>query len=241
MCSDHISTCQAAPRAWMLPGVGLQHEGVELAAPRGAALRAVLRMQHSARDQNACMQKQFHSINPNAQWCVSQSSTCAQTLRRSDARCLSVGPMAQRVVHALKGLPCRARVTPASLPRTTSSAQCSRRLRSTRVAASVLLAHAEVTENINTLSMGPNVGIHAGLTWPHERAQPTCNLPSDVVACAGRALPNIRELPFASQCAHRSDYFVHTRPQGGVERNHPSNQVEQSPRIPICSQLHSHN
>ena len=36
----------------------------------------------------------------------------------------------------------------ARLPRTASSAQCSRRLRSTRAAAPVLLAHAEVTKNI---------------------------------------------------------------------------------------------
>ncbi len=65
------------------------------------------------------------------------------------ARYLSFGHMAQCVVHARKGLAPRARVTPASyLPRTggtASSAQRSRRLRSTRVAAPGLLAHAYVT------------------------------------------------------------------------------------------------
>ncbi len=45
----------------------------------------------------------------------------------------------------------------ARLPRTASSAQRSRRLRSTRAAAPVLLAHAIVTENINILSMGPKL------------------------------------------------------------------------------------
>ncbi len=45
----------------------------------------------------------------------------------------------------------------ACLPRTASSAQRSRRLRSTRAAAPVLLAHANVTENINILSMGPKL------------------------------------------------------------------------------------
>ena len=58
--------------------------------------------------------------------------------------CLSFHPMAQCAVHALKGLACRARATPASSPASASSAQCSRRLRSTRVAVPVLLAHAEV-------------------------------------------------------------------------------------------------
>ena len=43
----------------------------------------------------------------------------------------------------------------ARLPRTASSAQCSRRLRSTRAAAPVLLAHAVVTKNIIFFSMGP--------------------------------------------------------------------------------------
>ena len=48
-------------------------------------------------------------------------------------------------VHALTGLVCHARVTPASLPRAASSAQRSRRLRSTRGAAPGLLAHVVVT------------------------------------------------------------------------------------------------
>ncbi len=62
---------------------------------------------------------------------------------------LSFGPMAQCVVHALKGLTCRARATPASSPaRTASTAKCSRRLRSTSTAVPALLAHAEVTNNI---------------------------------------------------------------------------------------------
>ena len=62
---------------------------------------------------------------------------------------LSFGTMAQCVVHALKGLVCRARVTPASSP-ASHSKQCSvlTLLRSTRAAAPVLLAHAEVTKNI---------------------------------------------------------------------------------------------
>ncbi len=118
MYNHHISTSRAVLCACMALGVGLQHEGVELAAAWGAArgaVREVLHMQQSTRDHNACMQKQFHSINPNAQ-CVSQSSTCAQTLRRNDTRYLRFGAMAQCVVHALKGLACRARVTPASSP-----------------------------------------------------------------------------------------------------------------------------
>ena len=51
----------------------------------------------------------------------------------------------------------------ARLPRTASSAQRSRRLRSTRAAAPVLLAHANVTENINIFSMGPNLGTPHGI------------------------------------------------------------------------------
>ena len=57
---------------------------------------------------------------------------------------LSFGPMAQCVVHALKGLACRARVIPACSPASHCGKQ-SRRLRSTCAAAPVLLAHAEVT------------------------------------------------------------------------------------------------
>ncbi len=50
---------------------------------------------------------------------------------------LSCGPLDQCVVHALKGLACRARVSLwlARLPRTASSTQRSRHLRSTRAAA----------------------------------------------------------------------------------------------------------
>ena len=61
------------------------------------------------------------------------------------------GPIAQCVVHALNGLACRARVTPATvahLPRTASSARRSRRRRSTCVAAPGLLAYTEVTKII---------------------------------------------------------------------------------------------
>ena len=53
----------------------------------------------------------------------------------------------------------------ARLPRTASSAQRSRSLRSTRAAAPVLLAHANVTENINIFSMGPKLrypGVNTG-------------------------------------------------------------------------------
>ncbi len=45
----------------------------------------------------------------------------------------------------------------ARLPRTASSAQHSRRLRSTRAAAPILLAHAEVTKTIILFSMGPKL------------------------------------------------------------------------------------
>ncbi len=86
---------------------------------------------------------------------------------------LSFGPMAQRVLHALKGLACfhsmaqcvvhvlkglacRARATLAS--RTASSAHRSRRLRSTRAAAPGLLAHAEVTKNTTIFQWVQNVG-----------------------------------------------------------------------------------
>ena len=69
--------------------------------------------------------------------------------------CLSFGPMTQCVVHALKGLACRARVTPAS----SHASHCKQgsALTSTRAAAPVLLAHAEVTKNIILFSMGPKL------------------------------------------------------------------------------------
>ena len=68
----------------------------------------------------------------------------------------SFHPTAQCVVHALKGLACRARVTPASSPAAPASRmRRSRRLYSTRAAAQVLLAPAEVTKNIMLFKMGP--------------------------------------------------------------------------------------
>ncbi len=45
----------------------------------------------------------------------------------------------------------------ARLPRTASSAQRSRRLRFTRAAAPVLLAHAEVTKSVIYISVGPKL------------------------------------------------------------------------------------
>ncbi len=55
------------------------------------------------------------------------------------AEYLSFGPMAQCVVHALEGLACR---------------------------APVLLAHAEVTENIKYISMGPKLRYPEVQTFP---------------------------------------------------------------------------
>ena len=75
---------------------------------------------------------------------------------------LSFHPFAQCVVHALKCLACRARVTPASLPashcRRCTALSRLRRLRFTRVAAPVLLAHAEVTKNHNIFQWVQNLG-----------------------------------------------------------------------------------
>ncbi len=77
---------------------------------------------------------------------------------RTAAGCLSFHPMAQCVVHAPKAwLAARVSLRLARLPRTASSAQRSRRLRSTRAAAPGLLAHANVTEIIKHFSMGPKL------------------------------------------------------------------------------------
>ena len=74
----------------------------------------------------------------------------------STAGYLSFQPFAQSVVLVLKGhLARHTRVT--RLARAASIAQRSRRLRSTLAAAPVLLAHAEVTKNINIFSMGPKL------------------------------------------------------------------------------------
>ncbi len=65
---------------------------------------------------------------------IAHASAVGTVMKRSSGRhtagYLNFGPMAQCVVHALKGLACR---------------------------APVLLAHANVTENINILSMGPKL------------------------------------------------------------------------------------
>ncbi len=95
--------------------------------------------------------------------CVNQS---VRTHHRHTAGCLSFHHMAQCVVHALKGLACRARVTPASSP-ASHCKQCSAltSLRSTRAAAQVLIAHADVTKNTTYFSMGPKLR-HSGGTLP---------------------------------------------------------------------------
>jgi hypothetical protein len=69
------------------------------------------------------------------------------------------------------GLP-RVSLWQARPPRTASSAQRSRRLCSTRAAALVLLAHAEVTKNTIFFSMGPKRWVPAvGLARKQEAAQ----------------------------------------------------------------------
>ena len=69
---------------------------------------------------------------------------------------LSFGPMDQCVVHALKGLACCACVTPAGSP-ASHCKQCSA-LTSPSLHAPVLLAHANVTENMNIFQWVQNVG-----------------------------------------------------------------------------------
>ncbi len=84
-------------------------------------------------------------------------------------------PMAQCDVHALKGLACRARVFRlARMPRTANRAQRSRRLSSTHAAAPVLLAHAEVTKNINIFSMGPKLRYPTVASVIHEHGATVC-------------------------------------------------------------------
>ncbi len=60
-------------------------------------------------------------------------------------------------MHSKAWLAARVSLRLARPPRTASSAQRSHRLCSTRAAAPVLLAHAEVTKNIIRFSMGPKL------------------------------------------------------------------------------------
>jgi hypothetical protein len=78
------------------------------------------------------------------------------------AGCLRFHPMAHLWLSVLcmrskAWLAARVSLRLACLPRTASSAQRSCRLCSPRVAAPVLLAHAEVTKNIKYFSMGPKL------------------------------------------------------------------------------------
>ncbi len=77
-------------------------------------------------------------------WFPANSIRLSQEVRyQPTAGYQSFGPMARCVVHALKGLACRARVTPVSLPAAPASrARRSRSLRSTLAAAPGLRAHA---------------------------------------------------------------------------------------------------
>ena len=114
--------------------------------------------------------------------CASHRARVCIHMCACTARCLSFHPMAQCVVHALKGLACRARVTlslrQARLPRTVNSAQCSRRLRST---------HAEVTKNITLFSLGPKLRHPAVYIWV-TRLLRTCRL-HVVASCRGTRRP----------------------------------------------------
>ena len=91
---------------------------------------------------------------------MSSTSPCVcQFSCRGTTGYLSFHPMAQCVVHVLKGLARRARVSLrlARLPSTASSAQRSHCLRSACAAASVLLAQADVTKNIISFPVGPEL------------------------------------------------------------------------------------
>ncbi len=75
----------------------------------------------------------------------------------------------------------------ARLPRTVSSAQRSRRLRSTRAATPVLFAHAEITKKHNIFSIGPNL-----------------RYPAVVCACACETQVIQSDLRISNDC-HRHD------------------------------------
>jgi hypothetical protein len=82
----------------------------------------------------------------------------------------------------------------ARLPRTASSAQCSRRLRSTRTAVPVLLAHAEVTKNIKYFSMGPNINYVCTCCV---QISGCINVSANGVVDSLRTLPRIQQLSLA--------------------------------------------
>ncbi len=78
--------------------------------------------------------------------------------RASSAECLTLALWLSVLCMRSKAwLAARVSLRLARLPRTASSAQRSRRLRSTRAAAPVLLTHADVTKNIKYFSMGPKL------------------------------------------------------------------------------------
>ena len=90
------------------------------------------------------------------------------------AGCLSFYPMAQCVVHALKGLACRARVTPASSP--------------------VLHAHADVTKSIQYFSMGPKLNYVCTCCV---QISGCINVSANGVVDSLRTLPRIQQLSLA--------------------------------------------
>ena len=93
----------------------------------------------------------------------------------------------------------------ARLPRTARCAQRSRRLRSTRAAAPVLLAHANVTESINIFLMGPNLRYpmvpcvrigarHEAKSGINERQQHKYNVPWSAILTWSRVSFQLRPL-----------------------------------------------
>jgi hypothetical protein len=98
----------------------------------------------------------------------------------------------------------------ARLPRTASSAQRSRHLRSTHAAAPVFLAHTDVTKNIKYFSMGPKLrhptGTHKDAR--HNLNVTTIHVPTacaertgEAASVAGRRRESDSTSPF-SACTH---------------------------------------
>jgi hypothetical protein len=98
---------------------------------------------------------------PGSSWIQSQCQWKASVVVLAVMICIPPGTLVLDLwlsvlfMRSKAWLAARVSLRLACLPRTASSAQRSRRLRSTCAAAPVLLAHANVTENINIFSMGP--------------------------------------------------------------------------------------
>ncbi len=105
-------------------------------------------------------------------------------------------------------------------PRTASGAQCSRRLRSTRAAAPVLLAHADVTKQHYIFPMGPTLRYPTVLSAILWRFASLTRVSQGTSTYVFTSLCHFSSDAVTSACAKPPGAAAHVRRDGDVRAAH---------------------